>query len=150
MWMNVPTGTMAALLVVKTSQDPISVPALKGMPSYQTGKHAKVKWKHICTIYIDHVIWCMKILSFYVMMFLAVVRTNNGTQKIRCRLSLLSVKSISTGSLLWIDKLKILHIFPSVIVKIAKHTLCSCFLFFVLCGTVQCTVELHNKLRKKK
>lgn len=42
MWMNVPFGTTDALLVVKTSQGPISVPALKDMLSFQTGRHVKV------------------------------------------------------------------------------------------------------------
>lgn len=41
--MNVPTGTMAALLAVKTSQALISVLVLKDMPSYQTGKHVEVE-----------------------------------------------------------------------------------------------------------
>lgn len=50
--MNVPTGTMAARLVVRTFLDLISVPVLKDMPSYQTGKHAKVKYNHVYNINI--------------------------------------------------------------------------------------------------
>lgn len=42
MWMNVPFGTMDVLLVVKTSQGLISVPALKDMLSFQTGRLVKV------------------------------------------------------------------------------------------------------------
>lgn len=40
--MNVPFGTMDVLLVVKTSQGLISVPALKDMLSFQTGRLVKV------------------------------------------------------------------------------------------------------------
>lgn len=50
MSMNVPTGIMAALLVVKTWQAPIFVPVLQDMRSYRTERHAKVGWKHICVI----------------------------------------------------------------------------------------------------
>lgn len=48
--MNVPTGIMVARLVVRTFLDLISVPVLKDMPSYQTGKHAKVKYNHVYNI----------------------------------------------------------------------------------------------------
>lgn len=50
--MNVPIGIMAARLVVRTFLDLISVPVLKDMPSYQTGKHAKVKYNHVYNINI--------------------------------------------------------------------------------------------------
>lgn len=50
--MNVPTGIMAARLVVRTFLDLISVPVLKDMPSYQTGKHAKVKYNYVYNINI--------------------------------------------------------------------------------------------------
>ena len=51
MWMNVRSGTTAALSAVKTSPAPISVPALKDTPSSQTGRRVKVHWKHICYCY---------------------------------------------------------------------------------------------------
>lgn len=49
--MNAPTGTMAALLAVKTPQALISVPARKDTLSYQTGRHAKVYYKVYNTLY---------------------------------------------------------------------------------------------------
>lgn len=80
--MNVPTGTTAAPLAVKTSQDHISVPALKDTPSYQTGRLAKVEWKNI-------LLYCVTVdyrASFYAC-----------KDKISRRLWL-AIKSISTRS----------------------------------------------------
>lgn len=48
--MNVPSGTMDALLVVKTSLGLISVPAQKVTHYFQTGRLVKVSSSHICHV----------------------------------------------------------------------------------------------------